>query len=697
MAITLRVNGATVTVSAGTTVLQACEAAGTEIPRFCYHERLRVAGNCRRCLVEVAGAPKPVASCAQPVRPNRTVWTETPLVRKARESVREFLLKNHPLDCPICDQGGECDLQDQSRVFGSDRARLGRLAPKRSAEDKERGPLVKTVRTRCIQCTRCVRFASEIAGVADLGATGRGEDVEIGTYLKQLWRSEIAGNVVDLCPVGALTAAPTAFRHRPWELRTVPSYDVGDSRLGAVQVGVRGNTVRRTQPRTDDAVNGEWLTDKGRYLLEGERLQQRTGSWALQDGAWRPLDGSEGATEWDFLTATAAVFEGQGRAPTWERVRGSHRDEERTRKAAKAVAVVQGHGGTVTRRRRTPASPSGASSTWTAALARVEEADAILLVGLDPRRECALLNTRLRGAYLADVPRAAVGGQRDLTYPVQSLGATGEALGRLQAGEGDFAGVWARASRPLVLRGGERRRRADGGHRRAGVEALVAQTARCGRREAGWTPCRTVPLRSNDRGHRTRDTRLPRTAAYRPGHRAPGLAQRAKVNVRRRFGVTAEERAGAGYTAAERRGLADVVRVFASNGEAWREGASVVTARPSPLATTRERRNREGRRRRRRPLWQEEAGGTGTLGATLWATATRVGESRTGTGTAGARTVSTGRVGRGRGWGRGVPRRVSTVDGRREGAPWAGQSPTLAAASEAALRGESNFRRRPGQ
>ncbi|KAJ3501427.1 hypothetical protein NLJ89_g9343 [Agrocybe chaxingu] len=253
--ITLTVDGKEVTVPQGSALIQACEAAGSTIPRFCYHDRLAIAGNCRMCLVEVERSPKPVASCAMPAMPGSKVWTNTPLVHEAREGVMEFLLANHPLDCPICDQGGECDLQDQSMRYGSDRTRFHEITGKRAVENKDLGPLVKTSMNRCIQCTRCVRFANEVAGVEELGTTGRGNDMQIGTYVEKTMDSELSGNIVDLCPVGALTSKPYAYHARPWELKNTESIDVMDAVGSNIRVDSRGVQVMRIQPRTNDDVN----------------------------------------------------------------------------------------------------------------------------------------------------------------------------------------------------------------------------------------------------------------------------------------------------------------------------------------------------------------------------------------------------------------------------------------------------------
>ena len=269
---TVYVNDVEIQVPTTTTVLQACEMAGFTVPRFCYHERLSVAGNCRMCLVEVEKVPKPVASCAYPLMPNMRIHTETPMVKKAREGVLEFILANHPLDCPICDQGGECDLQDQSVLYGSNLSRFREM--KRAVEDKEIGPVVKMIMTRCIHCTRCVRFAEEVAGVPTLGVTGRGNQSEIGTYTPQNWDSEMSGNVVDLCPVGALTSKPYMFKARPWELAGVDSVDVMDAVGSNVKVNTRGADVLRVLPRLHEGVNEEWLSDRSRLAFDGLNRQR---------------------------------------------------------------------------------------------------------------------------------------------------------------------------------------------------------------------------------------------------------------------------------------------------------------------------------------------------------------------------------------------------------------------------------------
>src|SRR5829696_4837326 len=288
----IKIDGVEMEVPAGITILQACELAGLEIPRFCYHERLSIAGNCRMCLVEVKpGPPKPQASCALPAAENQEIFTNTPMVEKARKGVMEFLLINHPLDCPICDQGGECDLQDQAMGYGRDDTRY--QENKRAVEDKYMGPLIKTVMNRCIQCTRCVRFITEVAGVPEIGLISRGEDVEITTYLDKAVQSELSANVIDLCPVGALTHKPWAFNYRPWELKKTESVDVMDAMGAAIRVDSRGPAVLRVLPRVNEDINEEWISDKTRYAIDGLARQRLDRPYVRVAGQLRPATWDE--------------------------------------------------------------------------------------------------------------------------------------------------------------------------------------------------------------------------------------------------------------------------------------------------------------------------------------------------------------------------------------------------------------------
>ena len=419
----LIVDGIEIEAENGTTLIQACEAAGAEIPRFCYHERLSIAGNCRMCLVEVKGAPKPQASCAMSVNDLRPgpegqppeVRTNSPLVKKAREGVMEFLLINHPLDCPICDQGGECDLQDQAMAYGIDRNRFDEN--KRAVEDKYIGPLVKTTMTRCIQCTRCVRFTTEVAGVEELGAIGRGEDMEITTYLEQAMTSEMQGNVIDLCPVGALTSAPYEFKARPWELRKTETVDVMDAVGSAIRVDVRDREVMRVLPRLNEEVNEEWISDKSRFIWDGLRSQRLDKPYIRENGKLR-------ATGWnEAFDLIVSKLQAAGPDKTAALVGDLCGTEEvfalKTLMQALEVRNLDC---------REAGSPLGAAGgragyIFNSTIAGIEDADAIMLIGTNPRLEAPVLNARIRKRYLAGNCTIGVIGERaDLTYPYAYLG-----------------------------------------------------------------------------------------------------------------------------------------------------------------------------------------------------------------------------------------------------------------------------------
>jgi NADH-quinone oxidoreductase subunit G len=393
------VDGTEVDVPGEYTLLQACEAAGAEIPRFCYHERLSVAGNCRMCLVEVKGAPKPVASCAQQVKDQRPgpngepaeVSTKSPKVRGAREGVMEFLLINHPLDCPICDQGGECDLQDQAVAFGRSGSRYDEN--KRAVEEKNMGPLVKTVMTRCIQCTRCVRFATEVAGVSELGAIGRGEDMEITTYLEQSLGSELSANIVDLCPVGALTSKPYAFNARPWELKKTESVDVMDAVGSNIRVDARGTDVLRVLPRLNEEINEEWLSDKSRHAVDGLRRQRLDAPYLRTGGKLAPVS-------WPVaLEALAARLKGD--AAKIGAIAGDLCDAEGL-KAALDLLRAHGVANTDCRQNGAPVGQSGQRGEYlfNTSIMGIEDADAVLMIGTNPRVEAPLINARIRKTWL---------------------------------------------------------------------------------------------------------------------------------------------------------------------------------------------------------------------------------------------------------------------------------------------------------
>ncbi len=420
---TLTVDGVEVTVPAGATVLQACEAAGKEIPRFCYHERLSIAGNCRMCLVEVKpGPPKPQASCALPAADKQEVRTDSAMVKKAREGVMEFLLINHPLDCPICDQGGECDLQDQSIAYGRGQSRYDEN--KRAVTEKYMGPIVKTVMTRCIQCTRCVRFAQEVAGVEEIGAIGRGENMQITSYLEHAITSELSGNVVDLCPVGALTSKPYAFEARPWELKKTPSIDVMDAVGTNIRLDSRGRQVLRALPRINDAVNEEWASDKTRHAVDGLVRRRLDKPYVRKDGRLVEATWNEA-----FAVIASALNDATG-----DQVAGIAGDLADLESVFALKALLESYGSSLHECRQDGARfdvSSPAAYRFTPTIAGVENARAILLVGANPRWEAPLVNTRIRKAVKAGAKVWAIGPQVDLTYPVEWLSEDVSALGSL--------------------------------------------------------------------------------------------------------------------------------------------------------------------------------------------------------------------------------------------------------------------------
>ncbi|MEG3086574.1 NADH-quinone oxidoreductase subunit NuoG [Sphingomonas sp. PB4P5] len=436
----LKVDGVEVDVPAGATVLQACEIAGKEIPRFCYHERLSIAGNCRMCLVEVKpGPPKPQASCALPAADNQEVFTNSPMVKNAREGVMEFLLINHPLDCPICDQGGECDLQDQSVAYGRGQSRYDEN--KRAVTEKYMGPIVKTVMTRCIQCTRCIRFAEEVAGVEEIGAIGRGEDMQITSYLEGAVTSELSGNVVDLCPVGALTSKPYSFEARPWELKKTLSIDVMDAVGTNIRLDSRGRQVLRALPVINEDVNEEWASDKTRHAVDG-LVRGRL------DAPYVRVNGKLQKASWDdAFRAIAAVDAGDS-------VAAVHGDLVDCETLFAAKMLLSSMGSTLIEGRQTGMdydATSLAAVNFNTTIAGTEEADVILLVGTNLRWEAPLVNTRVRKAIKKGAKVFAIGPETDLTYRVEWLGDDLALLGDLpQAAREAFNG----AAKPMVIVGG---------------------------------------------------------------------------------------------------------------------------------------------------------------------------------------------------------------------------------------------------
>ena len=461
----VKIDGVELEVPAGITVLQACELAGVEIPRFCYHDRLSIAGNCRMCLVEVKpGPPKPQASCALPVADKQEIFTQTPTVQKARKGVMEFLLINHPLDCPICDQGGECDLQDQAMAYGFDRSRYHEN--KRAVPDKELGPLVKTSMNRCIHCTRCIRFATEVAGVEQLGATGRGESMEVTTYVEQALSTELAGNLVDLCPVGALTSKPYAFEARPWELTKTESVDVLDALGSNIRIDTRGAQVMRVLPRLNDDVNEEWISDKTRHAIDGLRHQRL-------DRPYVRTKGKLVEATWDqAFAAIAAKLKGLDGSKIAAIV-GDQCDAE-SMVALKDLMASLGSPNVDCRQDGAKIDGPRGSYIFNAGVRGIDQADAILLIGTNPRTEAPVLNARIRKRYLhGKCPVASIGTAEDLTYPVERLGAGPATLRELVDGKLGFFAKLKDAKNPMIVVGMGALAREDG----AAVLAMAYELA----------------------------------------------------------------------------------------------------------------------------------------------------------------------------------------------------------------------------
>ena len=460
----------------GITLIQACALAGIEIPRFCYHERLSIAGNCRMCLVEVAGMPKPVASCAMSVNDLRpsvdgtppTIFTGSETVKKAREGVLEFLLINHPLDCPICDQGGECDLQDQAMAYGFDAGRF--QDNKRAVEDKYLGPLIDTYMTRCIHCTRCVRFMTEVAGVEELGAIGRGEDMEITTYLERGLLSNLSGNVVDLCPVGALTSKPYAFVARPWELTKTPSIDAMDALGSAIRVDARGREVMRILPRVNDAINEEWISDKTRHVWDGLRTQRLDRPYVRRNGKLVSAD-------WDEAFAAIAERLKGLDGSRFGAIAGDLAAAEEMF-ALKLLTEALGSPNIDCRQDGAKLDPAQGRATYlfNSTIAGIDQADAFLLVGTDPRLEAPVLNARIlkrsRHAH-GSLPIGVIGAEADLTYGYDYLGAGPETLAEIVNGSHSFLPKLEAAERPMLVLGQGALTRPDG----AAILALAAKAA----------------------------------------------------------------------------------------------------------------------------------------------------------------------------------------------------------------------------
>ncbi len=471
----LTIDGLELEVEPGLTVLQACEMAGVEIPRFCYHERLSVAGNCRMCLVEMEKSPKPIASCAMPVADGMVIRTDTPLVKKARQGVMEFLLINHPLDCPICDQGGECDLQDQSMAYGFDRSRFHEN--KRAVTDKYLGPLIKTVMTRCIHCTRCVRFITEVAGVEELGAMGRGEHLEIGTYVEKALTSEMSANIIDLCPVGALTSKPYAFAARPWELTKTESIDVMDAVGSSIRVDARGREVMRVLPRLNEDVNEEWISDKTRFACDGLKRQRLDRPYVRRDGKLQ-------AASWPEALGVVAD---RLKATPGERIAAIAGDLADMEAMLALKDLLGGLGVTSLDCRQDGAALDAscrAGYLFNSTIAGIERADALLIVGSNPRHEAAVLNSRVRKRWLTGKLKVGViGPQVELTYKTDYLGAGPDTLKQVADGAHPFAETLTAAEHPMIIVGQGALARRDG----AAVLGLARRIAeRFGMVKDGW-------------------------------------------------------------------------------------------------------------------------------------------------------------------------------------------------------------------
>ena len=468
-----KVNGVEVEFEPGMTVLQVAERAGEEIPRFCYHERLSIAGNCRMCLVEVKpGPPKPQASCALPAAEGQEIFTDTPMVKKAREGVMEFLLINHPLDCPICDQGGECDLQDQAMGYGRDGSRYAEN--KRAVEEKNMGPTIKTFMTRCIQCTRCVRFVTEVAGVPDIGMISRGESVEITTYLDKAVDSELSGNVNDLCPVGALTHRPWQFHYRPWELKKTETIDVMDALGSNIRAHSKGAEVMRILPRVNEGINEEWLSDISRYAVDGLQRRRLDQPWVRENGRLR-------AASWEEALGVVAAKLTAANPEKIGVIAGDLQDAE-SMKAALDLFRALGSAN-VDCRQDGSALGYGPRESWlfNSGLAGVEAADAVLIVGSNPRSEAPLLNTRLRKAWLTGGTEIGlIGEQVNLTYDYNWLGAGSKTLGKLPRAIVD---ALSRAERPAIIVGGGA---LTGDSGPAVLNALGALAQKVGVISGGW-------------------------------------------------------------------------------------------------------------------------------------------------------------------------------------------------------------------
>ena len=443
---TVTINDKTITVPEGITIIQACELAEIEIPRFCYHERLAIAGNCRMCLVEVAGGPpKPVASCAMPIADGMKISTDSPMVKKAREGVMEFLLANHPLDCPICDQGGECDLQDQAYQYSSGKSRYDEN--KRSVTDKNMGPLIKTQMTRCIHCTRCVRFIEDVAGTVEIGAIGRGENMEITTYLEKSVTSELSGNVIDLCPVGALTSKPYAFKARSWELSKTETIDVMDALGSNIRVDSRGLEVMRILPRLNEEINEEWLSDKSRFCYDGLKYQRLDKSYIKKDGKLVACDFDEAVLE---VTKKIKNLKGEEIAA----LTGFSSSVEEIFVLKTLLEKLGSRNYDCRLKGQKLSSKDRASYLFNSSIAGIEQADLCLIIATNPRKDSPVLNARIRKKFLGkNLKIYSIGVDGDLTYSHQNLGDDLAAIKDVLDEKSEISKAMKEAKNPMIILG----------------------------------------------------------------------------------------------------------------------------------------------------------------------------------------------------------------------------------------------------
>ncbi len=442
----ITINDKEIEFEQGMTVLQACELAGAEIPRFCYHERLSIAGNCRMCLVEMEKSPKPIASCAMPATDGMKIKTNTPFVDKARKGVMEFLLANHPLDCPVCDQGGECDLQDQSLFYGFDNSRY--TESKRQVQEKYMGPLIKTQMTRCIHCTRCIRFATEVAGIPELGAIGRGEDMEITTYLEKSMESELSANVIDLCPVGALTSKPYAFEARPWDLKKTETIDVMDAVGSNIRVDTYGWEVKRVLPRVNENINEEWISDKTRYACDGLLKQRLDTPYVRENGKLKKSSWSEAKKIIINKLKSYQPNEIAGLV-------GDLADLEMIYSFKSFFEQSLGSKNLECRQDRIYINPNERSNyIFNSSINGIEESDFILLVGTNPRLEATILNARIRKAFIKNKFKIySLGEVGDLTYPYSNIGANTSIIKEIVSGSHEISSKIKKSKKPMVIIG----------------------------------------------------------------------------------------------------------------------------------------------------------------------------------------------------------------------------------------------------